>query len=48
MLGVQSDGVLVKNKNPQILADYDVILRVHPFSKVSELNICLYRRKRLL
>jgi len=35
MPGVLSDGVLGKNYNPQILVDYDVILRVHPSSKVS-------------
>jgi len=37
-----------KNYNHQISVDYDVILRVHPSSKVSKLNSCLYRRKRSL
>jgi len=41
MPGVLSDGVLGKNWNLQILVDYDVILRVHPSSKVLKLNICL-------
>jgi len=43
---VLSDGVLGKNEIPQILVDYDVILTVHPSSKLSKLNICIYRQKR--
>jgi len=30
------------------MVDYNVILMVHPSSKVSQLNIYLYRQKRLL
>jgi len=48
MLGVLSDGVLGRNENPQILVDYDIILMLHPASKVSKLKICLYRRKHYL